>query len=177
MLRRLSALPQLLLALSTAGSLVGCGSPKAVSNAPLTASAAAEAVYTVKVYDPDRDPAEDLAATIRTAQATHKRIVLQVGGDWCGWCHKLDQFIADHPAVATALHDGFVIMKVNRSNENDNTAFLAQYPEIPGYPHWYVLESDGTLLHSQPTEELEDGDSYSESALVEFLRTWSGKTI
>ena len=139
--------------------LAGCGGP--------------QAVYTVELYDPARDPAADLAATVRTAQAANKRIVLQVGGDWCGWCHKLDRYVAEHPAVAKSLHDGFVIMKVNKSEDNENAEFLAQYPKIPGYPHWYVLESDGTLLHSQGTAALEEGGSYSESALVEFLRTWS----
>jgi thiol:disulfide interchange protein len=140
--------------------LVGCGAP--------------QAVYTVVKYDPARDPAADLAATIRTAQATNKRIVLQVGGDWCGWCHKLDRYVLEHPAVAAALRDGFVIMKVNKSEDNDNAEFLAQYPEIPGYPHWYILQSDGTLLHSQGTAKLEEGNSYSESALLDFLRQWSG---
>jgi len=154
-----SITPQLLLSLAAAVSLAGCSDP--------------QAVYTVKVYDPARDPAADLAATVRTAQAADKRIVLQVGGDWCGWCHKLDRYIAEHPAVAQALNDGFVIMKVNKSGENDNAEFLAQYPKIPGYPHWYVLESDGTLLHSQGTAALEEGGSYSESALIDFLRTWS----
>jgi len=150
----------LLLVISVAvASLAGCGSP--------------EAVYTVKVYDPARDPAADLAATIHTAQAANKRIVLQVGGDWCGWCHKLDRYVAEHPAVAQALNDGFVIMKVNKSEENENAEFLAQFPKIPGYPHWYVLESDGTLLHSQGTAALEASGSYSETALLDFLRTWS----
>jgi thiol:disulfide interchange protein len=150
-------------ALAAAVSVTGCGAP--------------QAVYTVKVYDPARDPADDLAATVRAAQAANKRIVLQVGGNWCGWCHKLDRYIAEHPAVAEALHDNFVIMKVNRSDENDNAEFLAHYPKIPGYPHWYVLESDGALLYSQGTAELEEGGSYSESALVEFLRAWSGQAV
>ena len=148
-----------LLTLTAGVMLAGCGGPPAV--------------YTVQVYDPARDPVADLAATIRTAQAANKRIVLQVGGDWCGWCHKLDRYVAEHPAVASTLHHGFVIMKVNKSGENENAEFLAQYPKIPGYPHWYVLESDGTLLHSQGTAALEDGGTYSESALLEFLRTWS----
>ncbi len=143
---------------------VGCGEGEVL-----------QAVYTVKEYDPARDAAADLAATIETAKSGNKRIVLQVGGEWCGWCHKLDRYIAEHPAVAESLHNDFVIMKVNMSDENNNEAFLSRYPDIPGYPHWYVLESDGTLLHSQGTAELEEGPSYSESALLEFLATWSGR--
>jgi len=134
---------------------------------------AVEPVYSVNDYDPARNPVDDLATTIREAQAGNKRILLQVGGQWCGWCHKLDRFVKANPAVAAALREHFIIMKVNYSDENENAEFLAQYPEIPGYPHLYVLESDGTLLHSQPTAELEEGPSYSEPAILAFLKIWS----
>jgi thiol:disulfide interchange protein len=132
----------------------------------------AESIYTVAKYDPQRDPATDLAATVLVAQDSNKRILLQVGGEWCGWCHKLDAYVAEHTAVSQAIGGNFVIMKVNYSDDNKNEAFLAQYPTIPGYPHLYVLESDGTLLHSQNTGELEEGSSYNEGALLAFVDRW-----
>ena len=52
-------------------------------------------------------------------------------------------------------------LKVNFSPENQNRSFLRRYPRIPGYPHIFVLESDGRFLHSQGTAELESGRSYS----------------
>jgi hypothetical protein len=36
-----------------------------------------------------------------------------------------------------------------------------------------VLESDGSLLHSQNTYELESGNSYSEEAVLRFLEKWA----
>mgnify|MGYP000051851594 CR=1 FL=1 len=60
-------------------------------------------------------------------------------------------------------------MKVNYSRENYNEEFLGQYPDIPGYPHLYVLENDGTLLYSKNTVELEEGRSYNEQAILDFL--------
>jgi thioredoxin-related protein len=132
----------------------------------------AASFYTVAKYDPQVDPAKELVETIRIAQDSKKRILLQVGGEWCGWCHKLDNYIADHAAVSQAIGQHFLIMKVNFSDENKNEAFLAQYPTIPGYPHLYVLESDGTLLHSQNTVELEEGSSYNEAALLAFVDRW-----
>ena len=41
------------------------------------------------------------------------------------------------------------------SEENENKEFLSKYPEIKAYPHLFILEKDGSLLHSQNTEELE----------------------
>jgi len=128
--------------------------------------------YTVDKYDPARDPAADLAATVEQARSTGKRILIQVGGDWCGWCHRLDAYIKGQPAVTQAIGDNFILMKVNYSDENPNKEFLAEYPDIPGYPHWFVLDADGKLLHSQNTAELEAGETYSQPAILMFVDQW-----
>ena len=52
--------------------------------------------------------------------------------------------------------------------------FLSQYPETNGYPHVYILDSDGTFLHSQDTAELEDGEaSYVPEVFMAFLQEWA----
>ena len=38
--------------------------------------------YSVNDYDPKRDPAVDLVATIQQAEADNKRIILEIGGHW-----------------------------------------------------------------------------------------------
>ena len=64
-------------------------------------------------------------------------------------------------------------MKVNMSDENDNAEFLSGYPQVPAYPHFFVLDQDGTLLHSQGTGKLEEGQGYDEDLFLAFLKTWS----
>jgi thiol:disulfide interchange protein len=128
--------------------------------------------YSVATYDPTRDPVADLAATIDQARSSGKRILLQVGGDWCSWCHRLDQYVKNQPAVSQAIGENFIAMKVNYSDEAPNADFLSQYPEIPGYPHWFVLDADGKLLHSQGTAELEAGETYSQPAVLMFVDQW-----
>ena len=63
-------------------------------------------------------------------------------------------------------------LKVNFSPENQNRSFLGRYPLIPGYPHIFVLESDGRFLHSQGTAELESGRSYSKEKMMQFIDRW-----
>ena len=128
--------------------------------------------YVVSEYDEARDPAADLTATVARAQEEGKRILLEVGGVWCGWCTLLDGFIHDHSAVSGKLQAGYLIVKVNWSQGNRNEEFLGQYPSIRGYPHLFVLEKDGTLLHSQNTGDLEEGRSYNEEVLLAFLDEW-----
>ncbi|HVO73587.1 MAG TPA: thioredoxin family protein, partial [Ignavibacteriaceae bacterium] len=44
----------------------------------------------VEEFDPSRNPAKDLNNAVAEAKRTGKRILLDVGGNWCIWCHYLD---------------------------------------------------------------------------------------
>jgi len=140
------------------------------------AQPATGAVYSIDKYDPARNAGADLAETSRLAKQSGKRILLEVGGNWCGWCRALDKFIHGTPAVARALRDNYIIMKANMSEENRNEQFLGQFPKIKGYPHIFVLDEDGKLLHSQDTGALEEGKSYNEKVFLEFLNRWAPKS-
>jgi thiol:disulfide interchange protein len=148
-----------------------CGQDTAPSDAH-TAEQAPSSYYVVADYDTARNPAEDVRAAIDRAQAEHKRVLVEVGGQWCGWCKILDLYFKDTPEVHALLEQHFLIVKVNFSRENENAEFLSQYPTIHGYPHIFVLESDGRFLHSQDTGLLEEGRGYNQEAVVSFLQEW-----
>lgn len=61
-------------------------------------------------------------------------------------------------------------VKVNYSTENPNQEFLSHYPKIPDYPHFFVLDSKGTLLLSQPTHKFEHGRTYNAGKIEDFLK-------
>ncbi|MBD3223766.1 MAG: DUF255 domain-containing protein [Caldithrix sp.] len=126
----------------------------------------------VHEFDPERDPAVDLQKAIKAAQQTNKRIVLDVGGEWCVWCHKLDSLIAQNDSINTLLRDQFITVKINYSKKNKNDEFLSGYPPITGYPHLFILDSDGTLLHSQNTAMLEKGKRHDPQKVFAFFNAW-----
>ncbi len=123
-----------------------------------------------KKFDPARDPAKDVAAAAAQAKAQGKRVLVDVGGEWCAWCHIMDDFIAANPDVRSLLDASYVMVKVNWSRENKNEAFLDKLPKIKGYPHLFVLDGDGKLVHSQDTDVLEQGRSYDKPKFLDFLR-------
>jgi hypothetical protein len=41
------------------------------------------------------------------------------------------------------------------------------------YPHLFVLDQDGMLLHSQDTSVLEEGPSYNLDKMTGFLKKWA----
>ncbi len=123
-------------------------------------------------FDPERNPFNDLQDAIDYASTVNKRIILDVGGEWCKWCHRLDDFIEKTSDVKNLLERYFVVVKINYSKENKNEEFLKQFPKIKGFPHFFILESDGTFLYSQDTSELEEGKGYSKEKFIRFLNKW-----
>ena len=124
-------------------------------------------------YDPKRDPEKDIRDVIAEAGRTGKRILLEVGGEWCSWCHTMDRYFDEHPELLEFREKSFVMLKINFSPENQNKKLLSRYPAIPGYPHLYVLDTNGKLLHSQDTSKLESGNSYNLEKFTAFLKKWS----
>jgi len=125
-------------------------------------------------FDPARDPAKDVADAVALAKSQGKRVIVDVGGEWCSWCHTMDRFIAANDDLKSLIDSRYVWVKVNYSKENRNESFLSQWPKIEGYPHLFVLDGDGKLLHSEDTSELEAGKSYDKARFVAFAQKWAG---
>lgn len=130
------------------------------------------AFYTVATYDEAFDPAADLAKTVVRADRENKRIILQIGGDWCVWCSRLTNYMSADETVRQQLNKHFLVMKVTHPGEHSG-AFLAEYPKCEGYPHLFVLDRNGELLQSQGTGELEKGSSYDQEKFMTFLDKWT----
>ncbi len=120
-------------------------------------------------YNPKADPRSDLRAALAEASKAGRNVLMDVGGEWCSWCHRMDKFVADHEELRTLLEKNFVLVKVNFSEENKNEAFLAGYPKVAGYPHLFVLDAKGKLLESKNTGDLEEGKGYNLERFKQFL--------
>jgi len=124
-------------------------------------------------FDPERVPEHDLQQAIALVKDSNKRIILDVGGEWCIWCHRLDKFFEDNSDIKKFMEENFFIVKVNFSPENENEKFLSRYPKVPGYPHLFILDNDGKFLHSQDTGKLEAGKGYDKESVIAFLNKWA----
>ena len=145
-----------------------------VSSGPATTLKKAEE-FSREKFDPTREPKADVEEAVTKAKPAGKRIILDIGGEWCGWCRYMDRFFYQNAELARIRDENFIWVKINYSEENENQPFLAAYPAITGYPHLFILDSNGTLLHSQPTDALEEGEGYNLAKFTEFLKTWSPK--
>ena len=144
----------------------------AIAPAVLSVQDPAEYIPVTK-YDPQRNADQDIRDAVAEAKRSHRRILLEVGGEWCIWCHRLDDFFAAHPDLTSVRDKNFVTVKINFSEENPNKEVLARYGPISGYPYIFVLDSDGKLVRSQETGVFEEGKSYVEERLMTFLTHWA----
>lgn len=135
----------------------------------------AMAVPSEGLFDPGRDAVKDISAGVELARKQHKHVLLDVGGNWCPWCIKLDGAFHRETEIAKILREKYVVVKVNFSPENENKAVLSKYPKIEGYPHLFVLDGKGKLLHSEDTGLLESGDHHDPAKVVAFLKEWAPK--
>lgn len=124
-------------------------------------------------FDPKRDAAKDISDAIKTATSENKKIILDVGGEWCIWCKRLDALFTSNAEIGNLLKTNYIVVKVNFSPENENKDVLSKYPKINGYPHLFVLDKAGKLIHSQDTGLLETGDHHAPEKVIAFLKKWA----
>jgi thiol:disulfide interchange protein len=115
----------------------------------------------------------DLAAALRSAAATHRRILLDFGGNWCGDCKVLDTYM--HNDNNKPLIDAnFVVVHINIGRFDANLDLAEKY-EIPlkrGVPALAVLSEHGELLYSQKNGEFEAMSGMASSSVTDFLVHW-----
>ena len=129
--------------------------------------------HPVTIYDPKRDAEAEIKDAVVEARRSGRLVLVDVGGEWCSWCHTLDRFFEQNSALLEYREQNFVMVKINYSRENKNEKLLSRYPKIPGFPHFFVLDARGNLLRSQDTSELEQGRSYNLEKLFAFLKKWA----
>lgn len=112
---------------------------------------------------------------MKLAKKQNKRVLIDVGGDWCIWCHRLDDTMKGNKEIVGYVKANYIVVKVNFSEENKNEEVLSKYPKITGYPHLFVLDSTGKLIKSEDTSLLEEGDHHDPKKIMAFLREWALK--
>ncbi|OFY09366.1 MAG: hypothetical protein A2X11_02150 [Bacteroidetes bacterium GWE2_42_24] len=147
----------------------------------LTAGLASNKIFSQvkQVYNPNADAAAELKAAINLAQDSAKHVLIIIGGNWCSWCLKFNNYIHDDLQIDSLLRNDFVVVKVNYSKEQKNLPLLKRfdYPQRFGFPVFLILNGKGELLHTQDSGLLESGSGYDKKKVTNFLRLWSPKAL
>ena len=138
----------------------------------------AEKATLAKPYNEMEDADAKVKELIKVAKTENKNILIQVGGNWCIWCLRLNNFINKNEELRSLVDNNFVFYHLNWSPKNKNEKFFSQYGnpgEEQGYPVFMILNPNGKLIHIQETGALEEGKGYSAEKIKNFLNEWKVK--
>lgn len=126
------------------------------------------------IYDTKADGEQQIAAVLATAKRDNKRVLLQFGANWCGWCHKLHHLFKTDEKIARTLQYEYELVLIDVDTvdgRKHNEAVDAKYgnPTQHGLPVLVVLDAEGKQLVTQETGALEEGDHHNPAAVLAFL--------
>jgi len=125
------------------------------------------------IYPAPTQARADIAAALRSAAHTHRRVLLDFGGNWCGDCQVLDIYFHNQ-ANLPILQANYILVHVNVGHMDENVDIARRYkiPLQKGVPALAVLDPNGKLIFSQTDGEFEAMGSMQSSAVTSFLVRW-----
>jgi len=117
----------------------------------------------------------DIEGAMHEAAKTHKRVIVDFGGNWCPDCKVLDINLRK-PANEALLRQHFVMVHVNVGDKGITDNFdVAERFGIPlkkGVPALAVLDADGKVLYAQKNGEFESMRKMDPASVTAFLDQW-----
>ena len=134
----------------------------------------------VHIYDPTANAETQVNEALLKATNEGKHVMLQIGGNWCIWCVRLNAFELADAKIDSLLKADFILVHVNYSPENKNMELLKklEYPQRFGFPVLVILDAKGRRLHTQDSGMLEASKNnskiyYDQQKVFGFLSHWS----
>ncbi len=121
-----------------------------------------------KVYDEKADAKEQIAAALVRAKKENKRVLVQWGGNWCGWCIRLEKLYRADKDIRKTLQYEYETVFVDAGRPAGKNIDLAKSYGADlakhGFPFLTILDADGKALVNQESESLEVKDAKGKSA-------------
>lgn len=112
-----------------------------------------------KLYDEKADANEQIALAVKSAKKNNRRVLIQWGGNWCGWCLKLNDLCTSNREIRTKLLYEYDVVHIDAGVPDDKNVALAQSygAELPakGFPYLTILDGDGKAVANHDTGSLE----------------------
>ena len=113
----------------------------------------------------------DINTALAEAKRTHKRVILDFGGNWCPDCQVLNIYFHRSPN-AELLAKYYILVDVNIGRMDANLELAHKYGvPVTGVPALAVVDGNGKVVYAQ-SKEFEDMRTMQPSAVTEFLTKW-----
>jgi thiol:disulfide interchange protein len=131
-----------------------------------------------EIYDPHANGEQLLTAALGQAQRQGKRVLLDLGANWCSDSQTMARLLQSDPAIHRELQRHFILVMVDvnqKNGANRNPEVIARFdnPIGRGIPVLLILAPDGTLLNRDPAERLRDDAHTAPETVLAYLRKWA----
>ena len=125
-------------------------------------------------YDVNANAQADVDAALARAKATGKRVIIDLGGNWCGDC-RVFAGILDVPAVKKFVDAHYEVVAVNVGRYDTNLDIPARFGlEKPhAAPTTMIVSPQGKLLNAEDLVALKDARSMTPQAVLDWLAHWA----
>ncbi|HWD29240.1 MAG TPA: thioredoxin family protein [Rhizomicrobium sp.] len=126
-------------------------------------------------YDESANADKDVADAFARAKKSHKRVLIDFGGNWCGDCIVLSNIMM-LPDVKRFVAAHYEVVTVDIGRENKNLQIPARFGVDlkGGVPTVLVVEPDGkTLVDQGHIAALEDARSMTPQGVADWLAQWA----
>ena len=123
-------------------------------------------------YDEAANANAAVDAAFARAKANGKRVLVDLGGNWCPDCRILAGVMA-LPEVKPFLESHFEIVSVDVGRFNKNLQIPARFhvAKLSGVPWLVIADSDGTVAVS--SYEVTDARHMTPQSMVDWLAHWA----
>jgi hypothetical protein len=132
-------------------------------------------VVTRTPYDETANADKDVAAAFARARLSHKRVLIDLGGNWCGDCVVLSNIMA-LPEVKAFVARHYEVVAVDVGRENKNLQIPARFGVdlSGGVPTVLVVEPNGkTLVDAGHIAAMEDARHMTPQGVADWLAQWA----
>ena len=132
-----------------------------------------------KPYDEKATPAQidkQIDTALARAKAGNKRVILDLGGNWCVWCRSLAA-VMELPEAKPFIEKNFEVVPINVSSAKGmtdrNNQVLKRFgiPKVDGFPWLVVLDANGKVLHS--SYEVTDKQHEKPQEMINWIAGWA----
>ncbi|MES2391275.1 MAG: thioredoxin family protein [Acidobacteriota bacterium] len=129
-------------------------------------------IHPAHIYPPIEAAKHDIDKALAEARRTHKRVILDFGGDWCGDCQVLNIYFHQSPN-AELLEKHFILVDVNIGRIDANGDIAKRYGvPMKGVPALAVIDGHGKVIYAQANNQFSDMRHMDAASVTEFLNTW-----
>ena len=132
-------------------------------------------IRVMRPYDEKADADAAVAAAFARARRSGKRVLIDLGGNWCPDCIVLAN-IMRLPEVAPFLAAHYEVVAVDVGRFDKNLQIPARFgitKRLEGVPSVLIAEPDGRLVNRGHVSALADARSMTPQAIIDWLARWT----